>query len=195
MTSKNLLKLQKLTSKIKEFKAKTVFDIVLYGSYIRGKQGIGDVDIAVILNENSNLDYKLTLAESLKSELDFLPKEADIKVIDLNDLIDPSFIARQAILTEGYSILKKKYLHEIFGFSVSIVFKYDISKLNASKKKMFYYALKGRRDSKGLLYSLGAKQVSNCMVAVPIAHSEEFKELFNRNKVPYESSYALSFIR
>jgi predicted nucleotidyltransferase len=194
MTLNSLLKSQRLASELKKFKTSDVFDIVVYGSIVKGKENVNDIDIAVILNKKTSLDQKLKLAEALKTKLDFIGKEVDVKVIDISDLLDPNFIARQAILAEGYSLINKKFLHELFGFSVRILFKYSLSKLTYSKKKMFYYALKGRRGQKGLLKLRNGKQISDCVIEVPVEHSEEFRNLFEQQNIEFETKNIVSYV-
>lgn len=194
MILNSLLKSRKLISELNKFKSEDIFDIVVYGSIVKGKEKINDIDIALILNKRTNLNQKLKLAEILKSRLDFLEIEVDTKVIDIYDLLDPTFIARQAILAEGFSLLNKKYLHELFGFSISILFTYNLSKLTYSEKKMFYYALKGRRGQKGLLELSKGRQISNCVIEIPLKHFEEFKNLFEEHKISFKSKKILDYI-
>lgn len=190
---KDLLKSQKLKSEIKNFKTESIFDIVAYGSVVRGKEKANDLDIAIILNKKEKLNEKLKMAAKLKDGLDFLEIDVDVKTIDILDLLDPTFIARQAILTEGYSLLNRKFLHESFGFNAFTIFTYDLQNLTESQKKMLYYALKGRRGQKGMLKLKGGEQLSNCMIKVPIQHSEEFKSLMKKLKFNYETILTYKF--
>ena len=183
---KNLLKSQKLISKIKKFKTKEIFDILVYGSIVRGKDNPNDIDIVIFLNGIKSVNEKLELAEKLKSNLDSMDLEVDVKAIDLSDLEDNSFIARQAILSEGYSLIDGKFLHEKFGFKAFAIFSYSLKNLTYSQKKMFYYALKGRREQKGLLELKGAKMLGDCVIEVPLTSSEEFKELFKGRGIEYK---------
>ena len=171
-----------------------VFDIVLYGSMARGKEEANDIDIAIILSKKQDLSQKLELAELLKRKLDFLKMEVDVKAVDITDLLDPTFVARQAIIAEGFSLLNKQYLHELFGFSVSVLFTYSLSSLTYSQKKMFYYALKGRRGQKGLLRLRNGKQISNCAIQIPLKCTEEFKNLFQKHNIKFQTKHILSYI-
>jgi len=193
MILKDLLKSARLKSELKKFKSEDVFDIVVYGSIIKGKEKVNDIDIALILKKKKKLNKKLKLAESFKRKLDFLKADVDVKVIDIIDLLDPTFIARQPIIAEGFSLIKKKFLHELFGFSASVLFTYSLNKLTYSKKKMLYYALKGRRNQKGLLELRKGKQISNCVIEVPLEHSQEFKNLFNQHNIEFKTKNILIY--
>lgn len=178
MMLKDLLKSQELILKIKKFKSEDIFDILVYGSIVRGKDKVNDIDIVIVFNKKKSVNEKLELAEKLKNQLDSLEVEFDVKSADISDFDDSSFIVRQAILAEGYSLINRRFLHERFGFKTFVIFNYSLDNLNYSQKKMFYYALKGRRDQKGLLELKGAEMLGNCIIKVPLVNSEEFKELF-----------------
>jgi len=194
MILKDLLTSPKLLSKIRKFRSGEIFDIVVYGSLVKGKEKINDLDMGVILRDQKNLNKKLEYAEEFKRQLDFLNCEVDVKVIDLTDFMDVGFIARQAILAEGFSLIHKKYLHELFGFSISVLFEYSLSNLSYSQKKMLYYALKGRRGQKGLLKIRKGVQISRCVIEVPLEHTEEFKTLFQRYGIKYKIKNVLRYI-
>lgn len=193
MILKDLLKSHKLKSEIEKLKTSDMFDIVVYGSVVKGKEKANDIDIAIILNKTEKLNEKLILAEKAKESLNFLEMEVDVKVVDITDLMDSSFIARQAILSEGYSLLNNKFLHESFGFEAFAIFKYEIENLNLSQKKMFYYALKGRRDQKGFLEMNKGEQLSNCLIRIPIQHSEEFKSLLKLNNITFKQENTIGY--
>lgn len=132
------------------------------------------------------------MAASLKDKLRFLGIEIDVKVIDISDLMDPAFMARESIIAEGYSLLKRKFLHEIFGFKAYILFFYELNNLSKSKKKMFYYALKGRRNQKGLITGRGT-QIGNCILKIKLRYSEEFEKLFKYHNIKYSTERILSY--
>jgi predicted nucleotidyltransferase len=170
-----------------------MFDILVYGSIVRGKDKVNDIDIVIIFNKKGSVNEKLELAEKLKSQLDFLDINVDVKAVDISDFDDNSFIARQAILAEGYSLIDGKFLHERFGFKAFAIFDYSLGNLNYSQKKMFYYALKGRRGQKGLLELKGAEMLGNCIIKVPLVNSEEFKELFKRRNIEYKMEKSITY--
>ena len=51
MILNNLLKSRRLISELKKFKTDEIFDIIVYGSIVKGKEKINDIDLAIILNE------------------------------------------------------------------------------------------------------------------------------------------------
>ncbi|MEA3515420.1 MAG: nucleotidyltransferase domain-containing protein [Nanoarchaeota archaeon] len=192
MILKNLLQSPKLISIFRKFKNREIFDILVYGSIVRGKQRVNDIDIAVILRKKIPLDNKLKMAASLRNKLRFLNIELDVKVIDFADLQDIAFVARESIISEGYSILNKSFLHKLFGFNAYVIFYYKLDNLSPSKKKMFYYVLKGRRGEKGILEEKGT-QVGNCILKIKLQHSEEFKEILEYHNIEYSTEKILTY--
>ena len=190
MILKDLLNSQK--SIFKEFKRKNkeIFDIVIFGSLARGKEDIRDIDIAIILNELRQLSFKLKLAQSLRHALKFKNINLDVKTFDFKDFQDKSFLARQGIILEGFSITKNRFLSELFGFSSYSLFIYTLKGLSASKKRSFSYILKGRY-SHGLIKTNNIEQLGKGVIKVPIQHTEELIELFDYHKISYKIKYCL----
>lgn len=180
---------------IKDFKRKhsEIWDIVAYGSAVRGKIGAADIDFAIILSSKASLNQKLELAQELRYSLKGLLRlEADVRAVDMEDLLDPLFIARKAILAEGFSLIKKRRLAEQFGFEPFYIFNYALKGLSHSKKIIFRYALKGRRGQKGLLEINKCRQLGKGSIKVPLEHVEELKSFFEKQKVEYKA-YACLF--
>lgn len=195
MISRELLNSQAF-GLIKKFRQRyaEIWDIVAYGSSIRGKIGARDIDIAIILSQKTSLDKKLKLAQELRHSLSKSTKsEMDVKSIDLQDIMDPSFIARKAILAEGFSLARKKSLAEIFGFEQFYIFTYSLEGLSHSKKVMFRYALGGRREQRGLLDINRCEQLGKGVIKAPLQHAEEMKDFFERSHIKYKAHMALFY--
>ena len=113
MTLKTLLKNWISKSKLKDFISEhNISDIILYGSVVRGKDSYNDLDVAIILNKKIKLEKRLKISQKFRNQFPFDNKKIDVKTISYKDLIDPSFIARQAIIAEGYSLIDSKFIHQ-----------------------------------------------------------------------------------
>ena len=66
MIAEKFLKL--LTSESKKLKNKEIFDIVIYGSSVKGKRKINDIDIIFIFN-NFPLEKRLEITQKFKSKI------------------------------------------------------------------------------------------------------------------------------
>ena len=196
MTLKKLLPLPKLKSVSKKFLSENqgIFDIVIYGSLVRGKTKLRDIDLAIISTNRKALTEKLDLAQAFKTEMrKLLPYELDVRCIDLDDLRDRTFMARKGILAEGYSLTKNQPLAALFGFEANSLFVYSLENLKPSQKTTLQYAMKGRRGQKGLLASREGKQLGKGVVVVPLKHSEEFQEFFKKLKLDFKMFPALFY--
>ncbi|MFH1073393.1 MAG: nucleotidyltransferase domain-containing protein [Nanoarchaeota archaeon] len=187
MTPENSLRLPELTSQAKGFikSHSGIWDIALYGSAVRGTQHPRDIDIAIILEGEMTLSKKLSLAQELKAKLAHLHHDVDVRAISFSDLTDQTFIARSGIIAEGYSLTKKVHLHRLFGFKTCTLFTYSQKSLTLSQKKMFYYALHGRRGNPGLLKLKHGAQLSPGALKVPLEHTQEFEDIFHQHNITY----------
>lgn len=197
MILKKLLNLQGLKS-IKAFAKQysEVWDIVLYGSYVRGKETARDLDIAIILSKSLDIGKKLDLSyECRKIFESAVSFEVDVKAVDIKDFLDSNFLAKQGIIAEGYLILRKKYLADLLGFKTFVIVKYNLKGLTHSQKKMLYYALKGRRGKKGVLANTNGELLSKCILKIPIQAVYQIENLLNSHKLNYNLEFVMSYMK
>ncbi|MBU2523266.1 MAG: nucleotidyltransferase domain-containing protein [Nanoarchaeota archaeon] len=164
-------------SKVGKFYRKNkeeILDIILFGSVVKGKEKPADIDILVLYKSKVNLD----LSYELKKDISDIG-EIEIVSKTYSQLLESSFVAREAILNEGYSLVNKKFIYEGFGHSSFVLFKYDLKNLNKTKRMQFYYSLYGR-TGKGLLQELDSYKFSENMILAPISQSEKMKEYLKK---------------
>ncbi len=180
---KNLLKNSIFRQIIKKFykENKEIVDIVLFGSTVRGKESPRDIDLMVIFNKK--IDD--SLVEKLNKELINVMPKIEITSVTYRELFSPKFLAREAYLTEGYSLINKKYIFSGLGFETYEIFKYNVKNLSKSRLMSFYYALYGRNNNKGMLEKLNGIKFSNEVILSPIENSEEFKEFLDSWNIKY----------
>ncbi|HLD72930.1 MAG TPA: nucleotidyltransferase domain-containing protein [Candidatus Nanoarchaeia archaeon] len=174
-------------------KENNIWDIVVYGSYIRGKSKAKEIDIAVILDKTLPIKKKWELSQELKKKMSLKDKILDIKTLDLKDMVNPGNLNREAILAEGYSLIKKDYLAERFGFKAMAQVEYSLNKLTPAKQKMFYYALQGRKKGTGMLSRLGGRIISKGVLEVPTKEYEEINSLLIEQGIPYRTTFLLRY--
>lgn len=193
---KKLSDLRELRPVSKEFVKKhpDIWDLCVYGSFVRGRSEAGDIDIAIIMKKPTSVENKLDLSQELRSRLKGIYMENfDVKCVDVRDFLDTSFLARAGILGEGILILKGKPLSGMLGFGSYAVFTYTLQNLTNSEKVKFNYSLNGRRGENGLIKLKGCEHLGRGSLKVPIEHSEEFMEFFEKHKVNYRISKALFY--
>lgn len=173
-----------LISESKKFvKSHKIFDIVLYGSSIKGKPNANDIDILIIF-ENETLKKRAETSQELKESLKKQFK-IDIKTINLKELFEEEFLARQGILTTGYSLLHNEEFARRMGFKGFSIFTYNLKNMNHREKTRFTYALIGRRNQKGIIKQINAIPLGKGAVKVPIKESLFFEEFLSEWKVNY----------
>lgn len=166
-----------------------VFDVVLYGSTVLGKEKPNDIDL-MILTRGKLPPLKLReLILQLKGDLSkVIPREKlDVRAMSLEELFDPNNLASLGVLVEGYSLRHGKDLAELMNGKAYAIFRFTLEGLPRKDRVRFQYALKGRDMRSGLLKELNAEQWGAWVVAVPIRHTYRFREFLELWEVKYEA--------
>ena len=171
--------MSKIHSIIKKYEDE-ILDIAVFGSSVRGKEKPRDLDVLIIYKTkvNPELNYKI------KKEFETLGFEIDLVAKNYSGLFDSSFIAREAYLSECYSLLQKKFIADGFGYKPMALFRYDIKNFNKSQRMRFYYSLYGR-NSEGMLKKLNLYKFSERIIISPVEESERVKDYLNSWKIQY----------
>ena len=185
---KNYLRLLKLGCK-KFAKKYDVFDIVLYGSAVKGSEDINDIDILLIFNQKK-LNERTSISQELKEILSKKIKKVDIKTINLKELFETGFLARQAILIEGYSLLDNIDFSRKLGFKGYSLFTYNLKNLNHNEKTKFIYALIGRAKE-GMIKKLNGKHIGRGGMIIPIKNSLIFDKFLKKWNINYDKKKIL----
>ena len=160
-----------------------IIDIVLFGSYAKGKIKPEDIDICIILKNKDDF------AENLYSEFrDLFGEDAHYNWLSVSSLFEESLTS--TLLEEGFSLIKDKPLHESLGYSSSYIFSFNLRNLSNGRKVLFSYALHGK-NKEGILSKLKGRVFGKAVVIIPIVHSEEFREFLETWEVQYESRRVL----
>lgn len=176
-----------------ESEDKTIFDIIVYGSSLKGKMKVNDLDILIIFLEG-NLRERLSKLQAMKNKLkNKLEIKLDIKQILLKELFTPEFFAKSGIFLEGFSLFRNKNFSEVLGFKPFSLFWYDLNKLNHNEKVKFNYILAGR-NSKGLIKELNGKRLVKGAIKIPILNSLKFENVLRTNNVNYKKKNILEEI-
>lgn len=182
---KKLLKNTKFRIVIKEFfreYEEKIIDIILFGSVVRGKEFPKDIDILVIYK--SNQDFKLN--RLLKNLINKIGINVEITSKVYKDLFDPTFIAREALLSEGYSLIQDIFISEGLGYNDFYLFRYDLRNFKKSSRMRFYYSLYGRKkEETGMLKKLNSYKFSERILITPIVEVEKMREYLDRWNIKY----------
>lgn len=181
---RELLKNTKFKYEIKEFFNKNegiIFDIIVFGSSVRGKEKPGDADILILYKDKKDID----VGYELKKKLEKIGYNAEVTNKSYKELLEESFKAREAVLSEGYSLVYRKFLAEGLGYTNIILFRYELKGFSKSDRMRFYYSLYGRNGQKGMLKELNAIKFSETILLCPIENSERMKEYLGNWKIRF----------
>ncbi|MCD6559663.1 MAG: nucleotidyltransferase domain-containing protein [Palaeococcus sp.] len=186
----------------REFKEKypEVFDIVVYGSTVRGKEHPRDLDIVIIyfgIKRGDERYYSIPFQFRKRlMELGYQREKLDIKGIDISELFEPNFFASLGILIEGYSLLKCRFLHELLNGEGHAMFTYKLpNEWDHNTLNKFLHALKGRDRRSGIIEELEGRYMSRGVVLIPVWNTEKFKRFLELWGVDYEYSLILKTSR
>jgi len=169
----------------KEKNDKNIFDIVLYGSSVKGKSKPNDLDILIIFKEGK-LKERLEKSQQIKKKIQFNGK-IDIKNILWEEMFQAEFFARSGIFLAGISVFDNKPLAKKMGFESHSLFVYNLKDKTHNEKVKFNYILSGR-NSEGIIKKLSGKHLAPGVVQIPIKNSLEFEEVLKKSKINYSKS-------
>ncbi len=178
-----------LKSESKKFADKDIFDIVIYGSSVMLKEEPGDTDIVIIFKDKA-MKERLEITQKFKSKIKGKINNPDVKTINLAELFDINFLARQGIIAEGQSLIDDSPFSSKLGFKGYSLFTYSLKSLNHNEKTKFTYSLIGRRD-KGMIDKVGAISLGKGAFIVPIEKSALFEDFLKQWKINYKTKKAL----
>ena len=152
-----------------------VLDILLFGSVIRGKTKPNDLDLLIIFKEKKHLNLTYELRKIIEKATSL---KVEITSKSYSELFQKTFLARESILSEGYSLIHGCFFSEGLGFKTKIMFHYALKGKNKSERMRFYYSLYGR-NSEGILRRLNSVKYTDTIILCPVENQEEMKEFFN----------------
>lgn len=179
---RELLKNKKFLDKInKTLKNLEILDIILFGSFIHGKENPKDIDLLILYVPRTKNITKTSY--KIKKELEDI-NNFHLTSLDYDQFFNPEFLAREAILSEGFSLKQKKFISESFGYGGFVLFNYSLKNLNNSKRMQFYYSLYGRNQT-GILEKNKSYKFSDSIILSPIENSEIIKSFLEKWEIKY----------
>ncbi len=158
-----------------------IVDIILFGSFVKGKESPKDMDILLVFKNKKNLELAHNFRKSLEKKINL---QVGITCKVYNGLFERNFTAREAILTEGYSLINKIGFSEGLGYKNVILFIYKLKGKNNSERMRFYYSLYGR-NSEGILKILNAKKYAETLILCPVENQEKMRNYLENWKIEF----------
>lgn len=180
MVLKKHLRLQNLKKNLLAIYRKNknkIFDIVLFGSVVKAKEFVSDIDIAII--------FKTYKDESILNKIKLLGKNIHVDYTLVNELYNERLW--RTLIREGVSIVYNKKLSEIFGLKCFGLFTYNLTKIK--RKSRFSQVLMGYK-SESILKKVDGKILRPGVILVPIDKVEFLRTFFET----WEADYTLKMI-
>lgn len=146
-----------------------IFDIVLFGSAVKGKEFVSDIDVAVIFKVKDG---------SVLSKIRSLGVHVDYVLLD--ELYSESLW--KTLIREGVSVVYGRKISSVFGLSCYGLFTYNITKIK--RKSRFSQVLMGYK-SESMLKKVEGKILRAGVILVPISKLELFRTFLETWKVDY----------
>ena len=179
---------KELSSVIKKIKPwiqkHKVIDVIIFGSFMRGKFSPRDIDICIIINDTDE-KKSIDLVNSLGELTDELEYEFHINILTSSAFVSGNTLAR-TILNQGYSIRKNKSFASVLGFKNKSLFAYTLKHFSSSKRVKFHYLLKGRYGAKGVLAEAEGEFLGTGTIIIPAEKEDFLKEIFDKWDVKYK---------
>ncbi|NPA47389.1 MAG: nucleotidyltransferase domain-containing protein [Thermococci archaeon] len=166
-----------------------VFDVILYGSTVLGKEKPNDLDLMILTRKKLPALQLRDMILELKKKVSTMSieEELDVRAMSLEELFDPNNLAGLGVIIEGYSLTRGKAIAELMNGKAYALFRFTLEGLQRKDRVRFQYALKGRNMKSGLLKDLNGEQWGAWVIVVPIQHTYRFKEFLERWNIKYEA--------
>jgi predicted nucleotidyltransferase len=174
-----------LKSEIKRFyraHKDEIVDIILFGSSMRGKKKPHDIDLLLLFKDKENID----LSYELRKKIESFGYRIEITTRTYKNLFESTFLPRESILSEGFSLILNKKISEALGYMSFMLFLYSLKGFSSSRRMMFHYALNGREKREGIIEELGGIKLANTAILIPIKVSDEFEDFLNYWNVKFK---------
>lgn len=170
--------------KIKDWINKNkVLDVMIFGSFVRGKTKPGDVDVCILIKDEDE-KKSLDLVSSLGEITDKLELKFHINILTTSAFATGDTLAK-TLLAEGYSIKSNKSFASVFSLTNKSLFVYTLKHFTNSQRVKFHYLLKGRYGAKGILKETEGSFLGTGTIMVPVEKEDLLKEIFDQWQVKY----------
>lgn len=158
---------------------KEVYDVLIFGSAIKGKALPRDIDVCLITHKKID-----TLIEQGISGM-------HISVMKPEEFFTEQPSLAHTLLREGYSLRKGGFLAEGLRFESKVIFIYHLkNKTNTEKVKIVTF-LRGKGKEEGIVKERGGTWLARQVFTVPLKEEYLIAEFFRNNAVNYTKNYVL----
>jgi hypothetical protein len=147
-------------------------DIIIFGSFVKGRDTPKDIDLAFIVKEK-----KTELVPEIKS---FLALPAlHLEFINIEEIYFNTLFF--SLINEGYSVKKQAFLREHLHLKPMKLYAYNLTHLLKPQKTTFGVALNKT------IHKIGGEKVSAGAVLVPIESTSYFEDFLSAWEMKYKT--------
>jgi len=161
---------------LKYLKKKEIEDIIIFGSFLKGKENIKDIDITIVFKKFS---------KTIWQDINKIGDEYHFSKTTFSKLlIEPLFW--QTLLHEGYSLKHEEFISNILGMKSSFLFEYELLNLDKIKKQTFSHALYGTGGRANFLKNIKGEKIGRNSILIAEEYSEEMRSFLDTWNVIYK---------
>jgi len=159
----------------KWLKKKEIDDIIVFGSALKGKKNINDIDVAIVFKEFS---------EKVWNEINNVEGKYHFSKTSFSKFLEePLFWG--TLIHEGYSLKHKEMVSNIIGMMSYFLFEYELDNLSRTQRQILSHSLYGSGGRESFLKSIDGKKLGNKKVRIPSDKSEEMRSFFDTWNLVY----------
>lgn len=171
MQLKQLSSLKNQAKKLRKLlrRYKSVYDFIIFGSFVKDKMVPRDLDIAMIVSSKDPV-----IVGEVKTAIDKEIKNVHLQLIVYEDFLKSKL--PYYILSEGFSVREGRFISKKLNIKRKILYTFDLGGLFQVQKVMFN---KGLRS---LIASTKSEKVGKGAILVNVSSSGEFEDFFSQWK-------------
>lgn len=178
--------LKKSSARLYQDYKEAIADILLFGSFVKGKFSPRDIDVAIFLTNAKEAE----LADLIAKFSSYFGNDVHLNLMPLSTIFRNPLL--KTIINEGISLLDNKPLHQILGYESGAVFSISLKKLEKSRKVLFSYALHGKKGQQGMLERIAGKELGRSVFFIPASCTDGFRQFLEQWNIDF---YMMSVLR
>ena len=176
ITSEIVLKSKRKLKKV--LADKEVYDVLLFGSAIKGKAQPRDIDVCLITHKKIEAEVK-----NLSG--------VHISIMKPEEFFTEQSSLANTLLREGYSLKKGMFLAEELRFKNKVLFTYRLNNKKNNEKVKIVTILRGKGSNNGLVQDQGGEWIAQQVFQMPIDTEQLIDQFLRHNKINYTKNYVL----
>lgn len=156
---------------------KDVFDIFIFGSFVKKKEDFKDIDVAVV--------FLSSVKSSILSQIERLDKKIHTQYLKLDELYNQALWG--TLFREGVSVREGKKLSDVLGLKCFGLYTYHLKSLGKRKSRFSQVLMGYKSDS--MLKEVKGEILWPGVILVPIENVEYFRKFLEVWKAKYRLKY------